>query len=135
MYLATSGNYSQAKVSRIFLDKVSVHPSKGEKIAIEYDSQRKRAYLTVYFSPEIYDKIELNLVRFEFLSRIAEDGALPASFSKECYEDILSFKSRLVGRHEELQLEEDIDEGYLNLKVLSLTTKGQTDEKIITVQS
>ena len=134
IYLATSGNYSQAKVSRIFLDKISVHPSKGEKVTVEYDPQKKRAHLEVHFSPEISEKIDLNLVRFEFLSRVAEDGALPASFSKECYEDILAFKSRLIGKHEQRQIEEGVEEGYLNLKVLSLTTKGQTDEKIITVQ-
>ena len=134
VYLATSGNYSQAKVSRIFLDKISVHPSKGEKVTIEYDPQRKRAYLAVYFTSEIYEKIELNLVRFEFLSRVAEDGALPASFSKECYEDILAFKSRLIGRHESQQMDDELEEGYINLQVLSLNSKGQTDEKIITVQ-
>ena len=134
VYLATSGNYSQAKVSRIFLDKISVPPSKGERVTIEYDSQKKRAYLTVYFSPEIHEIIELNLVRFEFLSRVAEDGALPASFSKECYEDILAFKSRLIGKYEKLQIEEGVEVEYINLKVLSLTAKGQTDEKIITVQ-
>jgi len=135
VYLATSGNYSQAKVSRIFLDKISVYPSKGEKVTIEYDAVKKKPYLIVYFSPEIYEKLELNLVRFEFLSRVAEDGAMPASFSKECYEDILAFKSSLVNKHAKRESEEGAEEGYLNLKVLSLTRKGQTDEKIITVQS
>jgi len=134
VYLATSGNYSQAKVSRIFLDKIAVHPSKGEKVSLEYDHQKRRAFLKVYFSPEVYEELELNLVRYEFLSRIAEDGALPASFSKECYEDILAFKSRLIGKYEQQQIDEGVDEGYLNLKVLSLTPKGQTEEKIITVQ-
>jgi hypothetical protein len=34
-------------------------------------------------------------VRYEFLSRVAK-GALPGSFSRECYEDILAFKSQLL---------------------------------------
>lgn len=134
VYLATSGNYSQAKVSRIFLDKISVHTSKGEKVTVEFESEKRRAFLVVYFSPDDFEKIELNLVRFEFLSRIAEDGALPASFSKECYEDILAFKSKLIERHEKLKTNEETEEAYLNIQVLSLTAKGQSEEKIITVE-
>ena len=40
LYLATSGNYSQAKVSRILVERVSVDPSKGEKVVLRYDPRR-----------------------------------------------------------------------------------------------
>ena len=43
----------------------------------------------------MFCELELNLVRYEFLSRVAT-GALPSSFSKECYEDILAFKSQVL---------------------------------------
>ena len=39
----------------------------------------------------------LTLTRYEFLRRV-EKGALPASFSRECSEDIRSFKSRILAR-------------------------------------
>jgi hypothetical protein len=55
--------------------------------------------LRFILSNEIIESWELNLVRFEFLSRVATEGALPASFSKECYEDVLAFKSRLTWLH------------------------------------
>jgi hypothetical protein len=51
--------------------------------------------LSVQFSPTIFASMPLNLTRYEFLSRVAE-GALPGSFSRECYEDMLAFKSRLL---------------------------------------
>ena len=50
----------------------------------------------MFFTPEIHEDFHLTLIRYEFLSRIALEGALPASFSKECYEDLLAFKSQLV---------------------------------------
>jgi hypothetical protein len=37
------------------------------------------------------------LVRYEFLSRVAQ-GALPSSFSKECNEDVLAFKSQVLSQ-------------------------------------
>jgi hypothetical protein len=40
-------------------------------------------------------RLELTLLRFEFLCRVA-DGALPSSFSLECYEDFLAFKANIM---------------------------------------
>ena len=34
-------------------------------------------------------------MRFEFLTRVA-NGALPSSFSKECYEDVIAFKTKVL---------------------------------------
>lgn len=43
------------------------------------------------------DKIDLQLTHFEFLIRVAH-GSLPSSFSRQCYEDFLDFKLRLIER-------------------------------------
>jgi hypothetical protein len=40
-------------------------------------------------------KFQLTLTRYEYLSRVAE-GAMPNSFSKECFEDLLALKGRLM---------------------------------------
>lgn len=42
-------------------------------------------------------KLPLTLTRYEFLKRVAS-GALPASFSRECSEDIRAFKSQVLAR-------------------------------------
>ena len=99
LYLATSGNYSQAKVSRILVERVSVEPSKGEKVMLRYDESNGRVLLSVFFAPDMSVDFNLTLIRYEFLSRIALEGALPASFSKECYEDLLAFKSQLIAAY------------------------------------
>ncbi|MEW6230546.1 MAG: hypothetical protein AB1700_21085, partial [Bacillota bacterium] len=132
IHLATSGNYSQAKVSRISIDKISVEPNKGESVTLQFDPARSRLYLKVQLSPTIIESLELNLVRYEFLSRVALDGALPSSFSKECYEDVLAFKSRLLMAHKKRQPEEAPGD-RLDLKLLSLSDNGAPEERFVEI--
>lgn len=132
IHLATSGNYSQAKVSRISIDKISVEPNKGESVSIQFDNSTSKLLLRVQLSPEISEVLELNLVRYEFLSRVALDGALPSSFSKECYEDVLAFKSRLLMAHERRQPPQPAGE-RLDLKLLSLSDNGTPEERFVEV--
>src|SRR4029077_5854195 len=70
LLLATSGNYSQAKVSRILVERVSVEPSKGERVVLRLDPSNGRVFLSVYFSPGNFVDFGLTLIRHEFLSRI-----------------------------------------------------------------
>lgn len=126
--LASSGNFSQAKVSRIFVDRISVEPSRGERVALRWIPESDRVDLIVTLSPTVQKTFVLTLVRYEFLSRVAMDGALPASFSKECYEDILAFKSQLLAAWEKRKSDEGIPpSSTIELKILSLTAQGQPD--------
>lgn len=134
LYLSTSGNSSRAKVSRIFLDKIVVEPRKGERVALEYSDTEQKAMLRVCFSSTDYENFELNLMRFEFLSRVAENGILPASFSKACHEDILAFKSRLIRKWNKLwKMDKEVEEDIINIKILDLTDTGKPEEKEIIV--
>ena len=134
LYLATSGNYSQAKVSRILVERVSVDPSKGEKVVLRHDPADGRVLLTVSFTPTLSVDFSLTLIRYEFLSRIAMEGALPASFSKECYEDLLAFKSRLIAAHTERQGAEPAHTGAaIGLNLLTLTDQGMPDPRFVEI--
>lgn len=134
LYLATSGNYSQARVSRILIERVSVEPSKGERVVLEYDQSNGRVTLAVYFSPQISVRFNLTLIRYEFLSRIALEGALPASFSKECYEDLLAFKSQLIAAFTRRQEEEAAPAtSTIGLTLLTLTEQGMPDPKFVEI--
>jgi hypothetical protein len=64
-------------------------------VQIEADADLKRPSLVVSLSDNQSARLPLNLRRYEYLSRIAE-GTLPNSFSRECYEDILAFKTKLL---------------------------------------
>lgn len=134
LYLATSGNHSQAKVSRILVEYVSVEPSKGEKIILHYDASNGHVVFSVYFAPDLSVDFSLTLVRYEFLSRIAMEGALPASFSKECYEDLLAFKSQLIAAQTKRDANSSTSAGpAINLKLLTLTERGSPEPQTLEV--
>lgn len=134
LYLATGGNYSQAKVSRLLLEQISVDPSKGEKIVIRFDEFSGRVVLSVFFTPDITVDFNLTLIRYEFLSRVALEGALPASFSKECYEDLLAFKSQLIAVYIKRQGREPAEKRTtMGLKLLALTEQGMPDPRFVEI--
>lgn len=93
LLLATSMSYSSAPVSRLLEERVSIAPRRGEKAEILLGGSTP--FLRVTLDDEIHADLQLHLTRFEFLSRVGE-GSLPGSFSRECYEDILAFKSQLL---------------------------------------
>lgn len=132
LFLATSGNYSQAKVSRILVERVSVEPSKGEKVILRFDPASGRVLLSVFFTPDNVVDFGLTLIRYEFLARIAMEGALPASFSRECYEDLLAFKSQLIAAYSKRQAKEEAPAGStIALTLLSLTEQGTPDPRAV----
>lgn len=96
--LGTSGSHSQAKTSRLLAATISVPRSRGEEVSLQSHRHEQGAALSVSLvgsgdpTPVV---LPLSLLRFEFLCRVAE-GALPSSFSLECYEDILAYKSKLL---------------------------------------
>lgn len=135
LILATSGSHSQAKVSRIFEESISVPKKRGESMQIRINDAGKLV-IEVRLSP-VTDPVELplQLVRYEFLSRVAE-GALPGSFSRECYEDILGFKSKLLKQLEQRRKldEEDMDDEFdLSFRIIRLNPEGLIDDKIVEV--
>jgi hypothetical protein len=134
LFLATSGNNSQAKVSRILLERVSVDPNKGEKVTLQYDAESGNVLLCVFFAPDLQVPFDLTLIRYEFLSRIAMEGALPASFSKECYEDLLAFKSQLIAMHMKRQERDGGVQGpSVRLGLMALTDQGMPDPRYVEV--
>ncbi|MBC6606952.1 hypothetical protein H8B13_08995 [Hymenobacter sp. BT188] len=129
--LGTSLQSTGAKVSRIYEDSISVVPSKGERVEIIW--QGTKPALQVTLANNISEAFPLNLVRYEFLSRVAE-GALPSSFSKECYEDVLSFKSRLLTALKKRRKEDNAEgEIMLSFQRLRLDENGNPEHRVIQI--
>ena len=93
LYLGTSLRSTSARVSRLLEGKISVEPERGEGVQVILEHGKPTLRVSLDYG--IHRDLTLNLVRYEFLARVAE-GALPSSFSKECYEDVLSFKSQVL---------------------------------------
>src|SRR5579859_4770766 len=124
LVLTSSISYSQARISPIQEHAISIEPNRGEKVTIEMS--KNRPCLAVYLDRDHRVPLMLNLVKYEFLSRVAE-GALPTSFSRECYEDLLSFKTRLLQHWSTLQQEYGEDRSGIRevtIRVIELDPRG-----------
>jgi hypothetical protein len=123
--LASGLSFSNARVNRLLEESISVRPHLGEKVEIIL--RDRVPTLNIVLSNTLECSLPLHLIRYEFLSRVAE-GALPSSFSKECYEDILAYKSRLLVALAERKKEE-APSPLTTFKLLRLDDSGSpTDE-------
>ncbi|MBK7836801.1 MAG: hypothetical protein IPJ49_03740 [Candidatus Obscuribacter sp.] len=138
LVLASSGHYSQARVCRVFEDKISAVPRRGEYVSVELDKRAHKPILKVSITsssaiePAVF---ELSLTRFEYLCRVA-DGALPTSFSQECYEDILSFKTKILRQLVNRRMQEESqaeDPDRMELCLLDVGEDGNVIEKRLEV--
>lgn len=131
LLLATSISFSSSKVSQVLEDRVPVTPRLNERVELAWISGKPT--LRVQFSEAISTSLPLNLTRYEFLSRVAE-GALPGSFSKECYEDMLAFKSRLLSCLSERRRSEGATESNtVAFHLLTLDPAGNPLDDVVEV--
>jgi hypothetical protein len=126
LLLASGLAPSQGRVSRLFIDEISAEPRLGESVDIVMPSGSTIPDLRVTLGPANHCSMPLHLTRYEFLSRVAE-GALPGSFSRECYEDLLAFKSQLLSAAERRLSEQHGAERYDDLvfSFLQLESTGR----------
>jgi len=132
LFLASSASLSQARVSRILDERISVVPRHGgEKVEIVLENDRP--HLHVALGGGFACKFQLTLTRYEYLSRVAE-GAMPNSFSKECFEDLLAFKGRLMRELGHRDPGSD-SAGEIVFRVLDVDASGQPKEERIGVRT
>lgn len=132
LFLASSASLSQARVSRFLDERISVTPRHGgERVDIMFEVDHP--YLIVCLGGNFSCKFQLTLTRYEYLSRVAE-GAMPNSFSKECFEDVMAFKSRLM-RELEARESGHSENGEVVFRVLEVDATGAAREERIGVLS
>ncbi|MBK8223041.1 MAG: hypothetical protein IPK73_18665 [Candidatus Obscuribacter sp.] len=139
LVLASSGHYSQARVCRVFEETVSVQRKKGEQVSIDMNPGWTVPKLIVTLSAApitAFASLDLSLTRFEYIVRVA-DGALPTSFSQECYEDLLAFKARILRKVSERRIRDaETDDGDLSrmdLRLLEINSEGSLSDRQIEV--
>lgn len=101
IFIASSGGFTQSRVSVLCDHETPSRRQGGIGMAIKLDEETGRPQLDVSLSPGPGNSVAFDLtpIRHEFLARVAE-GALPASFSNECFEDLLAFKAKLLRKAE-----------------------------------
>ncbi len=129
LLLAAGLSGSASKVSCILEDRVSVTRRMTESVEILSDDTGF-PILRVSLTQQILIDLRLTLTRFEFLSRVA-DGVLPGSFSRECHEDILAFKSRILTASKQRREELGIEEEGVAFRLLELDELGHPREAVV----
>lgn len=101
IFIASSGGFTQSRVSVLCDYETPSRRQGGVGMAIKLDAETGRPQLAMSLSSGPGNSVAFDLtpIRHEFLSRVA-DGALPASFSNECLEDLLAFKAKLLRKAE-----------------------------------
>jgi hypothetical protein len=130
LLLATSLSFSSARVSQLLEDRVAVS-ARGRSEKVEVTLRRKFPHLDVHLPNGEMRSLKLNLTRYEFLMRVSE-GALPGNFSRECYEDILSFKSALLAASAKAHYSVD-EPAELAFRLLSLDDAGNPIDDVVEV--
>jgi hypothetical protein len=101
IFIASSGGFTQSRVSVLCDRETPTRRQGGVGLAIKLHEKTGRPQLDVSLAPGPGNSVDFDLtpIRYEFLARVAE-GALPASFSNECLEDLLAFKAKLLRKAE-----------------------------------
>lgn len=101
IFIASSGGFTQSRVSALCDHEISSRRQSGAGMAIKLNEETGRPLLDASLAQGPGNSVTFDLtpIRLEFLSRVA-DGALPASFSSECHEDLLAFKAKLLRKAE-----------------------------------
>lgn len=104
IFIASSGGFTQSQVSVLCDHETTARRQQGLGMAIKLHELTGRPYLEVQLAAGAANRVEFDLtpIRHEFLARVAE-GALPASFSNECLEDLLAFKAKLLRKAENVR--------------------------------
>jgi hypothetical protein len=122
LWLTSSGSHSQARVCRVVEGRIPVEDEEnGPRVALVEVDRRPELHVRVRGHVE---RLPLHLIRFEFLQRVAS-GALPSNFSRECYEDLLAFKSRLLRRYAERPAGAVARPEHPRIELLSIDGRGE----------
>lgn len=101
IFIASSGGFTQSRVSVLCDHETPSRRQGGVGMAIRLAEETgiPRLDVSLAAGPGNSVAFDLTPIRHEFISRVAE-GALPASFSNECLEDLLAFKAKLLRKAE-----------------------------------
>ena len=105
LYLASSGGDGRGRIASLLnYDLPTKSHRRNPYLYFTIAPDRATPYLQVIdpagTENDLVDSLNLQLTHFEYLIRVAS-GSLPASFSRQCNEDFLDFKLRLIKRLDE----------------------------------
>jgi hypothetical protein len=144
IFIASSGGFTQSRVSVLCDHETNSRRQGGTGMAIKIDDETGRPQLEISLAPGQGNSVSFDLtpIRHEFLARVA-DGALPASFSNECFEDLLAFKAKLLRKAEIVRNSQSAgdddeaagEESTLTLSFIDIEPGGRGFARPVTVRT
>ncbi|WMS85626.1 hypothetical protein [Pleionea litopenaei] len=137
LHLASSGGDGRGRIASILCHDVPVNKSRRDpylKFAISNDDSVPsiRIIDPADKDSEYLDSLDLQLTHFEYLVRVA-NGSLPASFSRQCHEDFLDFKLRLIKRLDDV-FGRDASADEVNLEAITVDERGRAQSEDIRIR-
>ena len=129
LYLASSGGDGRGRIASVLNYGIRIGVSRRDIYCTFELGENNLTPSFVVIDPtksndaRRVDCIDLQLTHFEFLMRVAH-GSLPSSFSRQCYEDFLDFKLRLIKRLD-LELGEVDDPKEVALHAITVDENGR----------
>jgi len=137
LYLSSSGGDGRGRIASILEHELSASPQRRDPyVRLSLASDDFTPIVQVIDpagGPEtVVDQLELQLTHFEYLIRVAR-GSLPASFSRQCYEDFLDFKLRLIERLDQIMGAQPV-QGEVSLRAITVDPRGRPQPDNIRVR-
>lgn len=133
LYIASSGGDGRGKIASVLHYEIPAVPNlRNIHLAFEIGHNSAAPRLVVRDpiarDPEsgIVGALDLQLTHFEYLMRVAR-GSLPASFSRQCFEDFLDFKLRLIERLDEIAGGAK-DERHIKFQAVTVNANGYAEK-------
>jgi hypothetical protein len=128
LFIASSGGDGRGRIASILEHELSVTPHRRDpylRFVLGHDGLTPNIEIVdpAGAVEMVIDSLELQLTHFEYLMRVAQ-GSLPASFSRQCYEDFLDFKLRLIERLDQVMGSHPIA-GEVNLQAITVDARGR----------
>ena len=128
LYLASSGGHGRGRIASLLnYDLPTKQHRRNPYVNFTLSADEATPCLQIIdpakTSDDVVDSLTLQLTHFEYLVRVAS-GSLPASFSRQCNEDFLDFKLRLIKRLDEL-IGEPPSGNEVSVQALTVDEKGR----------
>ena len=119
VYLGSSGGSELGRTSLLLKKEINAVRDMRlpclEFALSKHDGTPEMRIFDPYKDPETpLDQMSLRLPQFEFLQRVSR-GSLPMSFSRQCCEDFISFKLRIMNKIESQKPTNELTIDFLNI--------------------
>jgi hypothetical protein len=137
LYLASSGGDGRGRIASLLNYELRTSPHRRDPYVtfrLVHDQTTPRLVVIDPASRKdnVIDFLDVQLTHFEYLVRVA-GGSLPASFSRQCHEDFLDFKLRLIERLDDL-IGEPQSPNEVNLQAMTVDKQGRVQPDNIRIR-